>query len=67
MRKLFATDVERIECVCSVSAMLKQVFFCLSKFFATFVLTKTIATTSNASRLNSENKVIIILSVEEWH
>ena len=47
--------------------MFQQVLFSFCQLFTGFVLVKSIAPTANASRLNSEDKVIVILTVEERH
>ena len=66
-RKFLATDVECIESVCAVGAVFEEVFFTLGKFLAAFVLAKTVAAAADAGCLNGEDKVIVILSVEERH
>ena len=65
--KFFATDVECIEGICSVGAVFEEVFFTLGKFLAAFVLAKTVAAAAHAGCLNGEDKVVVILSVEERH
>ena len=47
--------------------MFEEVFFRLGKFLAAFVLAKTVAAAAHAGCLNGEDKVVVILSVEEWH
>ena len=65
--EFFGTDVESIERVGAVGAVFEQVFFALGKFFAAFVFAKAVATAAHAGCLNGEDKVVVILSVEEWH
>ena len=67
IRKFLATDVERVEGICAVGAVFEEVFFALGKFLAAFVLSETVATAAHAGCLNGEDKVVVILSVEEWH
>lgn len=67
IRKFLAADVERIERVCAVGAVFEEVFFALGKFLAAFVLPETVATSAHAGCLNGEDKVVVILAVEEWH
>ena len=47
--------------------MFEEVFFALGKFFAAFVLAETVAAAAHAGCLNSEDKVIVILTAEERH
>ena len=47
--------------------MFEEVFFTLGKFLAAFVLAETVAAAAYAGCLNGEDKVIVILSVEERH
>ena len=65
--KFLAADIERIESVGAVGAVFEEVFFTLGKFFAAFVLSETVAAAAHAGCLNGEDKVIVILSVEERH
>ena len=45
----------------------EEVFFALGKFFAAFVFAEAVATAAHAGCLNGEDKVVVILSVEERH
>ena len=65
--EFLATDVERIERVSAVGAVFEEVFFRFGKFFSAFVLAETVAAAAHAGCLNGEDKVVVILSVEEWH
>ena len=65
--ELLAADVERIEGICAVGAVFEEVFFRFCKFLAAFVLAEAVATAAHAGCLNGEDKVVVILSVEEWH
>ena len=47
--------------------MFEQILFALGKFLATFILVKAIAAAAHSGCLNGEDKVVVILSVEEWH
>ena len=47
--------------------MLEEVFFRLGKFLAAFVFAKAVAAAAHAGCLNGEDKVVVILSVEERH
>ncbi len=62
-----ATDIQRIKRICAVGAVFEEVFFTLGKFLAAFVLAETVAAAAYAGCLNGEDKVVVILSVEEWH
>ena len=65
--EFLAADVESIESIGAVGAVFEEVFFTLGKFFSAFVLAETVATAAHAGCLNGEDKVIVILSVEERH
>ena len=67
IRKFFRSDVERIERVSAVGAVFEEVFFRFGKFFSAFVLAETVAAAAHAGCLNGEDKVVVILSVEERH
>ena len=66
-RKFLAADVECIESVGAVGAVFEEVFFRFGKFLAAFVFAETVATAAYAGCLNGEDKVVVVLSVEEWH
>ena len=65
LRKLLASNIHRIEGIHAVRSVFESVFFRLRQFFSTLILVEAVASTIDASRLNSEDKVIIVLSVEE--
>lgn len=65
--EFFTTDVESIESVCAVCAVFEQVFFALGKFLAAFVFSETVAAAAYAGCLNGEDKVVVVLTVEERH
>ena len=67
LRKLFTPYIKRIKSIRPISTMFKQILLRLHQFLTTFILAKSITPTSNTSRLNSKDKVVIILSVEERH
>ena len=54
-REFLAADVESIESVGAVGAVFEEVFFTLGKFFAAFVLAKTVAAAAHAGCLNGED------------
>ena len=66
-RKFLAADVESIESVGAVGAVFEEVFFRFGKFLAAFVFAETVAAAAHAGCLNGEDKVVVILSVEERH
>ena len=66
-REFFAADVESIESVGAVGAVFEEVFFRFGKFLAAFVLAKAVAAAAHSGCLNGEDKVVVILSVEERH
>ena len=65
--KFLRSDVESIKSVGAVGAVFEEVFFRFGKFFAAFVFAETVAAAAYAGCLNGEDKVVVILSVEEWH
>jgi len=67
VRELLAADVEGVESVRAVGAVLQQVFLGLSEFLAALVLAETVAAAHHACRLDGENEVIIVLAVEHRH
>ena len=59
-RELFATDVESIEGIGSVSAVFEQVFFALGKFFTGLVFAEAVASATDPCRLYGENQVLVV-------
>ena len=55
VRKFLAADVESIESICAVGAVLEEVFFALGKFLAAFVFSEAVATAAHAGCLNGED------------
>lgn len=67
LRELLTPYIQCIEGIRAVRAVFEEVFFRLGKFLAAFVLAKTVAAAAHAGCLNGEDKVVVILSVEERH
>ncbi len=65
--ELLATDIERIEGICAVSAVFEEVFFRFGLFLHRFVLAEAVATALHAGGLDGEDEVIVVLSVEVRH
>ena len=65
--KFLTAYVECIERVGAVGAVFEEVFFTLGKFFAAFVFAETVAAAAHAGCLNGEDKVVVVLAVEERH
>ena len=65
--ELLTTYVEGVESVGAIGSVLEEVFFRLGKLFATLIFVETIATTSDARSLDSQDEVVIVLTVEERH
>lgn len=63
----FAADVEGIESVGAVCAVFEQVFLAFGELFAAFVFSETVAAAAYAGGLEGEDKVVVVLSVEERH
>ena len=51
----------------SLARYFEEVFFRFGKFLAAFVLAETVAAAAYAGCLNGEDKVVVILAVEERH
>ena len=67
LRKLLASYIHRIEGIRAVRSVFEEVFFRLRQFFPSLILMEAVASTSDSSRLNSKDKIIIVLAVEERH
>lgn len=65
--ELLAADVESVEGVGAIGAMLEQVLLGLRVFLLRLVLAEAVAATFHASRLDGEDEVVVVLSVEERH
>ncbi len=65
--KLLAPNIQRIESICAIGAVLQQVLLSFRIFLCRLVLSETVSTTFHASRLNGKNKIIIVLAVEIRH
>ena len=64
LRKLFTPNIQRIESIRAIGAVLQQVLLRFRILLCGLVLTEPVSTTFHASRLHRKNKVIIILAVE---
>ena len=51
----------------SLARYFEEVFFALGKSFAAFVFAEAVATAAHVGCLNGEDKVVVILPVEERH
>ena len=67
LRKLLASDIQRIESIRAVGTMLQQVLFRLRLFLHRLVFPESVASSFDPCRLNSEYQVIVILSIKERH
>ena len=67
MGELLTADKEGIESVRAVGAVLEQIFLRLCQFLASLVLVEAVPTACHSSRLEGQNKVVVILPVEERH
>lgn len=67
LRELFTADIQRIESICAISAMLQQVLLCFGVLLSGLVFAEAIATTFHASGLNGKNKIVIVLAIEIRH
>ena len=67
LRKLLTPNIQRIESIRAIGAVLQQILLRFRILLCRLILSETIATTFHASRLHCKNKVIIILSVKVRH
>ena len=67
LREFLAADIERIEGIRAVGAVFQQVLLGLRLLLHRLVLAEAVSSSFYASRLDSENEVIVILTVEERH
>ena len=67
LRELLTADIEGIEGICAIGTMLQQVLFGLRLLLHRLVLMEAVAATLDASRLDGQDKVVIILAIEERH
>lgn len=65
--EFFAADVEGVESVGAVGAVFEQIFLALGELFSGFVLAEAVAVAGYPCGLDCQNKIIVILAVEEWH
>ena len=67
LRELFAANVQCIKSVRAVGTVSEEVFLGLGKLLAGLVFVEAIASVQNSGRLNGEDKIIVILTVEKRH
>ena len=65
--ELLAADVEGVEGIGAIGAVLQEILFRLGVFLLRLVLAETIAATLDACRLDGEDEIVVVLSVEERH
>ena len=66
-RKLLTANVEGVESVRTVRAVLEQVFLILGEFLAALIFAEAVAATHDSRRLDGKDEIIIILAVEHRH
>ena len=67
LRELFAANVQCIKSVRAVGTVFEEVFFGLGKLLSGFVFVEAVASVQYSGRLNGEDKIIVILTVEKRH
>ena len=67
LRKLLTPNIQRIESIRAIGAVLQQILLRFRILLCRLVLSETVSTTFHASRLHRKNQVIIILAVEVRH
>ena len=65
--ELFAADIEGIEGICAVGAVLQKVFFGLWLLLHAFVFAEAIASALHSGTLDGEDEVVVVLAVEVRH
>lgn len=59
--ELGTADVEGVESVCAIGAVLQEVFLRFRKFLPSLVLAETVPASRNACRLECQDKIFIVL------
>lgn len=67
LRELFAPNVQGIKSVRAVGTVFEEVFLGLGKLLSGFVFVEAVAPVQYSGRLNGEDKIIVILTVEKRH
>ena len=65
--ELLTPNIQRIESISAIGAMLQQVLLRFGIFLCGLVFAKAVSSTFHTCTLYGKNKVIIILAVEVWH
>ena len=65
--ELFAADIEGVEGICAVGAVLEEVFFGLRLLLHGFVFSEAVAPALHSGGLDGENEVVVVLAVEVRH
>ena len=61
------SDIERVESVCAIGAVLQEVFFRFGEFLSAFVFAEAVSATTDTCRLKGKYQVFVVLSVNERH
>ena len=67
LRELFAPNIECIEGICAIGTVFEEVFLGLGQLLAGLVFVEAVASVEYSGRLNGEDKIIVILTVEKRH
>ena len=65
--ELLAADIEGVEGICAVGAVLQQIFFRFGLLLHGFVLAEAVATALHSGGLDGEDEVVVVLAVEVRH
>ena len=60
-----ATNIQRIESVSAIGAVLQEVFLRFRKFLPSLIFVEAVPATTNACRLQCQDKIFIVLPVDE--
>ena len=67
MRELFAPNVQCIKGICAIGTVFEEVFLGLGQLLAGLVFVEAVASVEYSGRLNGEDKIIVILTIEKRH
>ena len=67
LRELFAPNVQCIKGICAICTVFEEVFLGLGQLLAGLVFVEAVASIEYSGRLNGEDKIIVILTIEKRH
>ena len=67
LRELFAPNIECIEGISAIGTVFEEVFLGLGQLLAGLVFVEAVASVEYSGRLNGEDEIIVILTIEKRH